>query len=93
MVRVVRSDQQVLDTIAKMQTLIDGDFQTAINSLNQQGEFLANSGQWQGRYHDDFVPQWTQFYSNLQKMQSSLTELRQKIDQINKQIMISGGNM
>ena len=63
-----------------------------IGQLDQQGRQLSQPDVWDGSLAAQFRGAWPQTSKSLQTVKSELDELRQKIERINGDIMIAGGN-
>jgi uncharacterized protein YukE len=60
--------------------------------LNREGQLLSNPANWDGRLAQEFRATWPQTHQQLLRVKESLEELRQRVSQINQNIMQAGGN-
>jgi uncharacterized protein YukE len=92
MTRIVLSTPEGEAAYRKMEQIINGELQTAIRQLNQQGELLSNPKVWDGNNAEKFRGTWAQAHKSLQKFQADLLELKQTVQKINENIQLSGNN-
>ncbi len=80
------------EAIMRFQSIVQGDLLSQIQNLNAQGTILSQPDVWDGRLAQEFRSNWPQINSQLMQMQQTLVELREKVQQINQNIMTAGGN-
>ena len=93
MARVV-STETAQESIARMQQIVNGGLVQEIHNLNREGQILCDPNNWDGNLAYQFrVEVWPQVKSTLDKALIEIEQLRQKISQINSDIMTAGGNI
>lgn len=90
MTRIVLSTPEGEAAYRKMEQIINGELQTSIRQLNQQGELLSNPKVWDGSNAEKFRTVWAQAHKSLQKFQADLMELKQTVQKINENIQTAG---
>ncbi len=80
------------EAIMRFQSIVQGDLLSQIQNLNAQGQILSQPDVWDGRLAQEFRSNWPEINSQLLQMQQTLVELREKVQQINQNIMSAGGN-
>jgi uncharacterized protein YukE len=92
MARVVSSDE-ARQAVTQMQSIINGGLSQEIRNLGTQGRILVDPHNWDGSLASQFRGEvWPQTETALNKVLTELEQLRQKISQINTDIMTAGGN-
>jgi len=77
----------------RMQQIINGGLTQEINNLEREGQLLCDPNNWDGSLAQQFRADiWPQTKSALDKALVELEQLRQKVAQINANIMTAGGN-
>ncbi|HTD78439.1 MAG TPA: pyrophosphorylase [Chloroflexota bacterium] len=88
----VLSSGEARASIQRFQSVINGPLLDQINALNREGQLLSDPNNWDGRLAQDFRATWPQTHQQLLRVKESLEELRQRVQQINVNIMQAGGN-
>ena len=91
MTRVLSTDA-ARSSIASMSSIINGGLADQIGQLDQQGRQLSQPDVWDGALAAQFRSSWPQTSRSLQTVKGELDELRQRIERINVDIMVAGGN-
>ena len=78
--------------IATMSSIINGGLTDQISQLDQQGRQLSQPDVWDGALAAQFRSTWPQTSRSLQTVKAELDELRQRVERINADIMVAGGN-
>ena len=91
MPRVLSTDA-ARSAIATMSSIINGGLTDQIGQLDQQGRQLSQPEVWDGALAAQFRSTWPQTSRSLQTVKVELDELRQRIERINADIMVAGGN-
>ena len=79
-------------SIQRFQSVVNGPLLDQINALNREGQLLSDPNNWDGRLAQEFRATWPQTHQQLLRVKESLEELRQRVQQINANIMQAGGN-
>jgi uncharacterized protein YukE len=87
----VLSTDAARSAIASLSAIINGGLTDQINQLDQQGRRLSEPDVWDGSLAAQFRSAWPQTSRSLQTVRSELDELRQRIERINADIMMAGG--
>lgn len=88
----VLATPEAVQAIQKMQQIIAGELTGQVRQLDTQGRTLSDPNVWDGPKANDFRSQlWPQVNSALQKALAELTELRTKLDGIQRDILAAGG--
>ncbi len=88
----VLSSGEARASIQRFQSVVNGPLLDQINALNREGQVLSEPNNWDGRLAQDFRASWPQTHQQLLRVKESLEELRQRVQQINQNIMQAGGN-
>ena len=88
----VLSSGEARASIQRFQSVVNGPLLDQINALNREGQLLSDPNNWDGRLAQDFRATWPQTHQQLLRVKESLEELRQRVQQINVNIMQAGGN-
>jgi uncharacterized protein YukE len=89
----VLSTDEARSAITQMSNIINGGLADQISQLDAQGNILMDANTWDGMLAGQFRNEiWPQTNKALQDAKAALDELRQKISQINQNIMTAGGN-
>ncbi len=89
----VLSTDAARTAIVSMQRIIgDGGLGAQLNDLNTQGQQLIQPDVWDGARAVEFRGIWPDVYGKLRAAQTALEELRTRIEAINRDIMVAGGN-
>jgi uncharacterized protein YukE len=78
--------------VTKMQTIINQGLLDQINHLDREGNTLCDPNVWDGQLAGTFRADWPATSQSLKKIQQELETLRSKVQQINTDIMVAGGN-
>lgn len=88
----VLATPEAVQAIQKMQQIIAGGLTDQVRQLDAQGRTLSDANVWDGPKASEFRGQlWPQVNSALQKAVVELTELRTKLDGIQRDILAAGG--
>ena len=88
----VKATEQSIQCVNTMRSIIDDGLQSSVTNLNQQGQLLSDPNVFEGRHASEFRASWPQMSTTLNAMITHLGELRQRLELINQDIMIAGGN-
>jgi uncharacterized protein YukE len=88
----VLSSGEARASIQRFQSVVNGPLLDQISALNREGQLLSDPNNWDGRLAQDFRATWPQTHQQLLRVKESLEELRQRVQQINVNIMQAGGN-
>ena len=88
----VLSSGEARASIQRFQSVVNGPLLDQINALNREGQLLSDPNNWDGRLAQEFRASWPQTHQQLLRVKESLEELRQRVQQINQNIMQAGGN-
>jgi uncharacterized protein YukE len=88
----VLSSGTARSSIQRFQSIVSGPLLEQINALNKEGQVLSDPNNWDGRLAQDFRASWPNTHQQLIRVKESLEELRQRVNQINVDIMTAGGN-
>lgn len=91
MPRVLSTDA-ARSAISSMSSIISGGLTDQLNQLDQQGRQLSQPDVWDGALAAQFRSTWPQTSRTLQTMKADLEELRLRVERINADIMMAGGN-
>ncbi len=91
MPRVLSTDA-ARSAISSMSSIISGGLTDQLNQLDQQGRQLSQPDVWDGALAAQFRSTWPQTSRTLQTMKADLEELRLRVERINADIMVAGGN-
>lgn len=91
MPRVLSTDA-ARSAISSMSSIISGGLTDQLNQLDQQGRQLSQPDVWDGALAAQFRSTWPQTSRTLQTMKADLEELRLRVERINADIMLAGGN-
>jgi hypothetical protein len=88
----VLATPEAVQAIQKMQQIIAGGLTDQVRQLDAQGRTLSDPSTWDGPKANDFRSQvWPQVNSALQKAVTELTDLRTRLDGIQRDILAAGG--
>jgi uncharacterized protein YukE len=88
----VLSSGEARASIQRFQSVINGPLLDQINALNREGQLLSDPNNWDGRLAQEFRATWPETHQQLLRVKESLEELRQRVQQINQNILQAGGN-
>jgi uncharacterized protein YukE len=88
----VLSSGEARASIQRFQSVINGPLLDQINALNREGQLLSDPNNWDGRLAQEFRASWPETHQQLLRVKESLEELRQRVQQINQNILQAGGN-
>src|SRR5207245_7264091 len=89
---LVLSSGEARASIQRFQSVVNGPLLDQINALNREGQLLSDPNNWDGRLAQEFRTTWPQTHQQLVRVKESLEQLRQRVQQINQNIMQAGGN-
>ena len=88
----VLSTQTAKDAIQQIQSIIDGELQSTVSNLDNQGQTLSDQNNWDGPLATQFRSEtWPQVHSTLTKLTQELNQLRQDLAKISQDIFQAGG--
>jgi uncharacterized protein YukE len=89
----VLSSEQGKTSITRMQSILSGGLAEQIASLKSEGQILSDPEVWDGMLASEFRSgTWPETARTLDQAAEALEELRQRIQGINADIMVAGGN-
>lgn len=88
----VLSTETARSAVTTMSNIINGGLTDQITQLDTQGRSLCEPDVWDGALAGQFRATWPETSKSLQTMKTELDALRQKVQQINADIMAAGGN-
>jgi uncharacterized protein YukE len=88
----VLSSGEARASIQRFQSVINGPLLDQISALNREGQLLSDPNNWDGRLAQEFRASWPETHQQLLRVKESLEELRQRVQQINQNILQAGGN-
>lgn len=88
----VLSTTEARQAITRMQSIISGGLTDQVSQLKTQGQLLSDPSIWDGSLAGQFRGAWPQTAATLDRITADLEELRARVDRVNADIMIAGGN-
>jgi uncharacterized protein YukE len=88
----VLSTPEAKQSVTRMQTIINQGLLDQINLLDREGSTLSDPNVWDGDLAAVFRSDWPGTSSTLKRIQQDLETLRSRVQQINGDIMVAGGN-
>lgn len=88
----VLSTTEARQAIVRMQSIISGGLTEQVGQLKSQGQLLSDPNVWDGSLASQFRGTWPQTASTLDRITADLEELRTRVDRVNADIMVAGGN-
>lgn len=88
----VLSTSEAHDAIHRMQAIIGGGLAEQLTQLKTQGQQLCDPNVWDGALAGQFRGTWPQTATTLDRITAELEELRSRVDRVNADIMLAGGN-
>ena len=88
---IVKSTPEAIDAIHRMRAVIDGGLVEQLNSLQREGELLAEPFNWDGPLALRFRDTWPQVHGDLVRMQQDLVRLNTELQAIQADIQHAGG--
>jgi uncharacterized protein YukE len=89
----VLSTPEAKTAIKEMQSIVNGSLQDELNRLDKTGQTLSDPNVWDGNLAQQFRgDQWPSMKKALDDLTARLNELRERVQQINANIMSAGGN-
>ena len=88
----VLSTETAKSSVRTMSTIINGDLAEQIRRLDQEGDRLSQADVWDGSLAMQFRSTWPSTSRALQNVKAELEQLRAKVEKINADIMVAGGN-
>ena len=88
----VLSSGEARASIQRFQSVVNGPLLDQINALDREGRVLSHPNNWDGRLASEFRASWPSTHNQLIRVKESLEELRQRVQNINTNIMQAGGN-
>ncbi|MDQ6697987.1 MAG: pyrophosphorylase [Actinomycetota bacterium] len=88
----VLSTEMARSSVRTMATIINGDLAEQIRRLDQEGNALSQPDVWDGALAIQFRSSWPTTSRALQSFKAELEQLRIRVEKINADIMVAGGN-
>jgi uncharacterized protein YukE len=88
----VLSSPEAKQAVTRMQTIINQGLLEQINLLDREGTTLSDPNVWDGQLAASFRNDWPATSATLKRIQQDLEALRGRVQQINGDIMVAGGN-
>ena len=88
----VLSTPEAKQSVTRMQTIINQGLLDQINLLDREGSTLSDPNVWDGDLAATFRSDWPGTSATLKRIQQDLESLRARVQQINGDIMVAGGN-
>lgn len=89
----VLSSEQGKTSITRMQSILSGGLSEQIAALKAEGQILCDPEVWDGMLATEFRSgTWPETSRALDQTAEALEELRQRVQAINADIMVAGGN-
>lgn len=89
----VLSTEMAKSSIRTMATIINSDLAEQIRRLDQEGNTLSQPDVWDGSLAIQFRSSWPTTSRALQSVKAELEQLRIRVEKINADIMVAGGNV
>ena len=88
----VLSTPEAKQSVTRMQTIINQGLLDQIHLLDREGSTLSDPNVWDGDLAAMFRSDWPGTSATLKRIQQDLESLRARVQQINGDIMVAGGN-
>ncbi len=88
----VLSTEMAKSSIHTMATIINSDLAEQIRRLDQEGNTLSQPDVWDGLLAVQFRSNWPTTSRALLSVKAELEQLRIRVEKINADIMVAGGN-
>lgn len=89
----VLSSEQGKTSITRIQTILSGGLAEQIAALKSEGQILSDPEVWDGMLATEFrSTTWPDTARTLDQTAEAIEELRQRVQGINADIMVAGGN-
>ena len=89
----VLSSEQGKTSITRIQTILSGGLAEQVTALKAEGQILSDPEVWDGMLASEFRGStWPETSRALEQTTAAIEELRQRIQAINTDIMMAGGN-
>ncbi|HEY4376672.1 MAG TPA: hypothetical protein VGM93_05920 [Acidimicrobiales bacterium] len=88
----VLSTEAARSSVQTMASIINGDLAEQIRRLDLEGTHLSQPDVWDGALAAQFRGSWPSTSKALQTVRTELDQLRQRVERINADIMMAGGN-
>ncbi len=88
----VLSTEAAKSSIATMSTIINSDLTEQLRRLDQEGNTLSQPDVWDGSLAIQFRSSWPTTSRALRNIKAELEQLRVRVEKINADIMVAGGN-
>ena len=89
----VLSSEQGKTSITRIQTILSGGLAEQISALKAEGQILSDPEVWDGMLASEFRGStWPETSRAHEQTTAAIEELRQRIQAINTDIMMAGGN-
>ncbi len=88
----VLSTEAAKSSVRTMSTIINSDLTEQLRRLDQEGHTLSQPDVWDGSLAIQFRSTWPTTAKALQNVKAELEQLRVKVEKINADIMVAGGN-
>lgn len=88
----VLSTEAAQNAITQIKSITDGGLSDQLSSLENQGQVLCDTNNWDGPLADQFRSEtWPSLSNALKQMVEQINELQQKTMQISQDIFSAGG--
>ncbi len=88
----VLSTESARTSIQTMSSIINSDLTEQLRRLDQEGNTLSQPDVWDGTLAIQFRSSWPTTSRALQSVKAELEQLRIRVEKINADIMVAGGN-
>lgn len=89
----VLATQTAVQSVKRMQSIINGPLLDQIAALDAEGRTLSDPNTWDGNLAIQFRNEWPTIDATLRRTKDQLDELRGQMEQIVKNILEAGGNL
>lgn len=89
----VLASQTAVQSVKRMQSIINGPLLDQIAALDAEGWTLNDPNVWDGNLAIQFRNEWPTYSNTLRRTMNQLDELRGHMEQIVNNILLAGGNL
>lgn len=89
----VLASQTAVQSVKRMQSIINGSLLDQIAALDAEGKTLSDPNVWDGNLAIQFRNEWPTIDATLRRTKDQLEELRGQMEQIVNNILLAGGNL
>jgi uncharacterized protein YukE len=87
----VKATSAAQDAVKRLNVLLNGQLESLIEQLNNEGKILANPENWKGPKASEFRTIWPGMHKTAVKLKQDIDELQKRAKQITDEIMRAGG--